>query len=135
VRRPVRGIAGLGYLPACQQLIADQSAQFLSRIATPLWIVHIVAECPPAIRLPVIAWVPWVQRIIAELPTVEFRQSYVRQDVPGIGQVSRAWGKICVPRRPSSLVMALRLLPTVVRVLSTGILLGRRADRAIALGA
>jgi hypothetical protein len=92
VRRPVRGVPGIGHLPARQQLIADQSAQLPSRIAASLRIVHIVAECPPAIRLPVIAWVSRVQRVIAELPTVELSQLYVRQNVPGIGQVSRARG-------------------------------------------
>lgn len=92
VRRPVRSVPGLGYLAARQQLVADQSAQLPCRIAASLRVVHIVTECPPAICLPVIAWVPRFQRVIAELPGVELSQLYVRQDVPRASGKSRALG-------------------------------------------
>lgn len=92
MRRPVRSVPGLGYLAARQQLVADQSAQLPCRIAASLRVVHIVTECPPAICLPVIAWVPRFQRVIAELPGVELSQLYVRQDVPRASGKSRALG-------------------------------------------
>ena len=125
VRRPVCGIPGLGYLPACQQLIADESAQLPRRIAASLRVVHIVAERPPAVRFPVIAWVLWVQRVIAKLSAVELSHLYVRQYVPGIGQVSRGRGKGDVPGRPSRLIRTLRLISTMVRVPQTGAMLCR----------
>lgn len=115
VRRPVCGVPGLGYLPARQQLIADQCAQLPCRIAASFRVVHIVAECPPAIRLSVIAWVIRIQRVLAELPVIELSQSYVRQDFQGIGQVSRPRGKVGVLRRPSDLVLTLRLRCAMVR--------------------
>lgn len=127
MRRPVRSVPGLGYLAARQQLVADQSAQFPCRIAASVCVVHIVAECPPAIRFPVIAWMPRFQRVIAEFPSVELSQLYVWQDVPGIGQVSRARGKVSVPRRPPSLVLTLHLLLVMVRVPRIGVLVSRRA--------
>jgi len=123
VGRSVCGISGLGYVPACQQLIADQSAQLPRRIAASLRVVHIVAECPPAVRFPVIAWVLWVQRVIAELSPVELSHLYVRQYVPGIGQVSCAQGKSGVPGRPSGLILTLRLISAMVRVPRTGAML------------
>jgi hypothetical protein len=72
---------------------------------------------------------------VASLPLGPVRPLRTLCDVPRIGQVSRARGKARVPRRPFSLVMTLRLVSAMIHVLRICILLGQRADGAIALSA